>query len=82
MTPGIALVTGASKGIGAACALALSKAGHRVALVSRDEEALRQVAGTLPGESLVVPADMLDPAAIDGAFARVEQEWGLSRSWS
>ena len=72
----IALVTGASKGIGAACAFALSKAGHRVALVSRDEAALSSVAESLPGESLVVPADMLDPAAIDAAFARVEEEWG------
>ena len=72
----IALVTGASKGIGAQCASALSKAGHRVALVSRDAEALQAVAETLPGESLVVPADMLDPAAVDAAFARVEQEWG------
>ncbi|HEX4472593.1 MAG TPA: SDR family NAD(P)-dependent oxidoreductase, partial [Nocardioides sp.] len=72
----IALVTGASKGIGAACAAALSQAGHRVALVSRDADALRAVADTLPGESLVVPADMLDPAAIDAAFARVEEEWG------
>jgi NAD(P)-dependent dehydrogenase (short-subunit alcohol dehydrogenase family) len=72
----IALVTGASKGIGAACALALSEAGHRVALVSRDAETLRAVADTLPGEALVVPADLLDPAAIDAAFARVEDEWG------
>jgi NAD(P)-dependent dehydrogenase (short-subunit alcohol dehydrogenase family) len=72
----IALVTGASKGIGAGCARALSRAGHRVALVARDTEALRSVAGSLPGESLVVPADMLDPAAIDAAFARVEEEWG------
>jgi NAD(P)-dependent dehydrogenase (short-subunit alcohol dehydrogenase family) len=72
----IALVTGASKGIGAGCALALSQAGHRVALVSRDEAALLKVADSLPGESLVVPADMLDPAAIDVAFARVEEEWG------
>jgi NAD(P)-dependent dehydrogenase (short-subunit alcohol dehydrogenase family) len=72
----IALVTGASKGIGAACARALSEAGHRVALVSRDEAALNSVAQTLPGESLVVPADMLDPAAHDAAFAQVEGEWG------
>jgi NAD(P)-dependent dehydrogenase (short-subunit alcohol dehydrogenase family) len=72
----IALVTGASKGIGAACARALSDAGHRVALVSRDASALEEVAGSLPGESLVVPADMLDPAAIGGAFAQVEEAWG------
>jgi NAD(P)-dependent dehydrogenase (short-subunit alcohol dehydrogenase family) len=71
----IALVTGASKGIGAACARALSYAGHRVALVSRDAEALQKVADTLPGDSLVVPADMLDPDAVDAAFERVEQEW-------
>lgn len=72
----IALVTGASKGIGAGCAQALSAAGHRVALVARDEEALRRVAGSLPGEALVVPADLLDPAAPDAVFARVEEEWG------
>jgi NAD(P)-dependent dehydrogenase (short-subunit alcohol dehydrogenase family) len=72
----IALVTGASKGIGAACALALSRAGHRVALVSRDEVALRRVAASLPGEALVVPADMLVADSIEAAFARVEDEWG------
>jgi NAD(P)-dependent dehydrogenase (short-subunit alcohol dehydrogenase family) len=72
----IALVTGASKGIGAACARALSEAGHRVALVARDEAALQEVAGSLKGESLVVPADLLDAAAVDDVFARVEGEWG------
>ncbi|HEY3530697.1 MAG TPA: SDR family NAD(P)-dependent oxidoreductase [Nocardioides sp.] len=72
----IALVTGASKGIGTACARALSEAGHRVALVSRDESVLQKVADSLPGETLVVPADMLDPEAIEAAVARVEEEWG------
>jgi len=72
----IALVTGASKGIGAACARALSDAGHRVGLVARDAEALKAVAESLPGDSLVIPADMLDPAAIDAAFAQVEEAWG------
>jgi 3-hydroxybutyrate dehydrogenase len=72
----IALVTGASKGIGQACARALSQAGHRVALVARDADALQTVASSLPGETLVVPADLLDPAALDAAFARVEDEWG------
>jgi NAD(P)-dependent dehydrogenase (short-subunit alcohol dehydrogenase family) len=34
------------------------------------------VADSLPGEALVVPGDLLDPSAIDRAFARVEEEWG------
>jgi NAD(P)-dependent dehydrogenase (short-subunit alcohol dehydrogenase family) len=72
----IALVTGASKGIGTACARALSGAGPRVAQVSRDRGALGAVAASLPGESLVVPADLLDPVAIEAAFDRVEAEWG------
>ncbi|MFZ2013733.1 MAG: SDR family oxidoreductase, partial [Nocardioides sp.] len=72
----IALVTGASKGIGAACARALSEAGHQVALVARDEQALEAVSKSLPGEALVLPADLLDPVSIDAVFSRVEQEWG------
>jgi NAD(P)-dependent dehydrogenase (short-subunit alcohol dehydrogenase family) len=72
----VALVTGASQGIGAACAQALSAAGHRVALVARNEDALTDVARGLPGESLVLPTDVLDPDALEAAFARVEQEWG------
>jgi NAD(P)-dependent dehydrogenase (short-subunit alcohol dehydrogenase family) len=72
----IALVTGASQGIGAACARALSHAGHRVVLVSRDAAALEAVASSLPGESLVVAADLLEAGAVEAAFDRVEREWG------
>jgi NAD(P)-dependent dehydrogenase (short-subunit alcohol dehydrogenase family) len=72
----IALVTGASQGIGAACALALSRAGHRVVLAARDAAALAEVAASLPGESMVVPTDVTDASALDAAFARVEGEWG------
>ena len=76
MTSRIALVTGASQGIGASCALALSSAGHRVALVARSESSLEAVAASLPGESLVIPTDVLDPAALESAFAHVEATWG------
>ncbi len=76
MTPQIALVTGASQGIGAACALALSEAGHRVALVARSESSLESMAASLPGESLVIPTDVLDPDALESAFAHVESTWG------
>ena len=71
---GVALVTGASKGIGLACARALSAAGHRVALAARDKAALEAV--ELPGESLVVPTDVTDPAAVEAMFATVERTWG------
>jgi NAD(P)-dependent dehydrogenase (short-subunit alcohol dehydrogenase family) len=69
-----ALVTGASKGIGLACARALSAAGHRVALAARNEAALKEV--SLPGESLVVPTDVTDPDAVEAMFAAVEDAWG------
>jgi NAD(P)-dependent dehydrogenase (short-subunit alcohol dehydrogenase family) len=74
--PRSCLVTGASRGIGAAVAAALSADGHRVALVARDAAALEQVRATLPSPSLVVPADVTDPAQLEAAVARVEGEWG------
>lgn len=72
----VAVVTGASRGIGLACARALSAAGHRVALVARDEAELRAVAGSLLGPTLVIPADVVAPSAADEVFGRVEREWG------
>jgi NAD(P)-dependent dehydrogenase (short-subunit alcohol dehydrogenase family) len=70
------LVTGASQGIGAAVAQRLSTDGHRVALTARREQALRQVADTLPGDSLVLPADVARPEAADDVVTAVEQAWG------
>ncbi len=75
MSP-VAMVTGASQGIGRACAEALSAAGHRVALVARSESALRKVAETLPGESMVLPTDVTSPEQLEAAFAAVESAWG------
>src|SRR4029077_19644996 len=72
----VALVTGAGKGIGAACARALSEAGHRVALLARSRDDLDAVAKVLPGEALVIPTDVTDPAALEAAFAQVEDTWG------
>ncbi len=58
----LALVTGASRGIGAAVARALDGAGARVAISGRDEGLLEEVAGGLT-EPVVLPADLADPAA-------------------
>jgi NAD(P)-dependent dehydrogenase (short-subunit alcohol dehydrogenase family) len=74
VTPRTCLVTGASRGIGAAVAAALSADAHRVALVARDAGALEKVAAGLPGPALCVPADVTGD--VDAAVARVEREWG------
>ena len=63
LTGRIAVVTGASRGIGAATARALDTAGARVVLVARTQSALRTVAAELRNASLVVPADLADPAS-------------------
>ena len=58
----VVVVTGASSGIGAAIAKAMSEAGARVVLTGRDEERLRAVAREL-GEHQVVAADLAEDAA-------------------
>jgi NAD(P)-dependent dehydrogenase (short-subunit alcohol dehydrogenase family) len=58
-----ALVTGASRGIGAATARALDRAGARVALCGRDHEALDKVAAGLDRDPVVLLADLADATA-------------------
>lgn len=58
-----ALVTGASRGIGAAVARVLAEAGARVALVSRSQADLEALAATLPHAPVVLADDLTQPAA-------------------
>ena len=60
---GVAIVTGASQGIGRAIAETLAGEGMRLVLVSRRREKLEALAATLPGEALVQAADLREPAA-------------------
>ena len=56
-----ALVTGAGRGIGAGIALALDRAGARVALVARTRDQLDQIAGQLGNDPVVLTADLGHP---------------------
>jgi NAD(P)-dependent dehydrogenase (short-subunit alcohol dehydrogenase family) len=76
----VAVVTGASRGIGRATALALAAAGARVVLAARGAEALAAVAREVEqagGEALALPADVADErqaeALIAGTLARFGQ---------
>jgi len=69
-----AWITGASSGIGAALARALAGQGARVVLSGRNVAALEEVAGQCGGETLVLPFETTDRAALPPAVARA-WEW-------
>ncbi|MGD9738504.1 MAG: SDR family oxidoreductase [Bauldia sp.] len=74
----VALVTGASSGIGRAVAVALLDAGWRVVLTGRRADALAATAAlsTNSGKAIVLPADVSDPKAVDALFAGIAERAG------
>jgi NAD(P)-dependent dehydrogenase (short-subunit alcohol dehydrogenase family) len=70
----LAVVTGASSGIGAATAAAVAAAGAHVVLAARNSQALDSVAGQIRdrgGQATPVPTDVSDEAAVGRLFAKV-----------
>ena len=75
----VALVTGASSGLGAVMARALAKAGADVALIARRQDRLDAVAKEIAGigvRALAVSADVTDEQALESAIDRIEKELG------
>lgn len=75
----VAFVTGAGSGIGRAAAELLAREGVRVALVSRDEEELRQVEQEVRragGEALVLTGDVSVPGEVERAVRQTLERWG------
>lgn len=71
-----ALVTGASRGIGLACARALTSAGVRVAMLARTEATLRAAARGIGEDALPVVADLSRPDSASNAAQEVERTFG------
>jgi NAD(P)-dependent dehydrogenase (short-subunit alcohol dehydrogenase family) len=77
----LAVVTGASRGIGAATAAAVAAAGAHVVLAARDREALDRVADRIRaagGRATAVPTDVSDESAVERLFAEVARAGRVS----
>jgi len=78
-TAKVAFVTGATSGIGQACAIAFATAGAKVVCVGRNAEALRDVElkiRELGGETLTSKADLTDPQEAERAIEQAIQVFG------
>jgi 3-oxoacyl-[acyl-carrier protein] reductase len=74
----VAIVTGASKGLGRAIALALAEEGASLVLVARNGQALNELATQIEGmgrDTLVVACDVRDPGQVHTMVDRTLAEW-------
>jgi 3-oxoacyl-[acyl-carrier protein] reductase len=72
----VALVMGASRGLGRAIAAALAREGARVAISSRSRERLEEAAAEIDGDVVVIPADAAETDALARLPAEVEERLG------
>jgi short-subunit dehydrogenase len=79
---GLAVVTGASQGIGAAIAVGLAQDGYRLVLIARNKRNLDRVSGEIMNlgdhvpEPIVLPLDITDYAKIDHEIKDINRQYG------
>ncbi len=71
----VVVITGASRGIGAATARVFVQAGARVALLARSAAQVQDLAADLGGAALALPCDVADAASVSDALAKVMARW-------
>ncbi len=75
----VAIVTGASRGIGRAIALKMASEGAKVATIARNAELLKEVVNEIKssgGEAVAIPMDVTDFNAVNDAVSEVIGHWG------
>ena len=72
----VIVVTGASRGLGKSMVERFSAEGARVTLTARDDDRMERVAADLHGESLVVPVDVRDAAAVGRVIEETIETFG------
>jgi NAD(P)-dependent dehydrogenase (short-subunit alcohol dehydrogenase family) len=72
----VVVITGASRGIGAAAARVFAKAGAKVALLARSGGQAEEVAAQLGADAMALRCDVADVGSVDGAIAAVMARWG------
>ena len=72
----VVVITGASRGIGAAAARVFVAAGAKVALLARSADDIEALARELGGDAVSVVCDVADPVSVDAAMAAVLARWG------
>jgi NAD(P)-dependent dehydrogenase (short-subunit alcohol dehydrogenase family) len=72
----VALVTGASSGIGRCVAVALAKTGYTVVLAGRRANLLEEAARAGGPQCLPIVADVADESSVQALFARIQSEFG------
>lgn len=80
----VAVITGASAGVGRAAAHAFAREGAKIGLIARSENALNEVAKEVRergGAAIVLPADVADAEKIDIVAAQVEAQFGPIDVW-
>src|SRR3954451_4474251 len=80
----VAVITGASAGVGRATVRAFAKAGYDIGLIARGEDGLQAAAREVEEagrRALVLPLDVSDAAAVEAAAATVERELGPIDVW-
>ncbi len=72
----VAVITGASSGIGEATARTLAAAGYRVALLARRADRVQALADELGGGAIAIEADVTDRDSLAAAAQRVQERFG------